>query len=164
MKIKKNTVVKMHYTVTTLTGDAIDTSIGKEPLAFIHGIGMLIPGLEKQLEGHEVGFKSQLNIAAKDGYGVRNEEALHTLPKSGFRAENDEKLILGMEVQLESENGPVLGFVSEIKEDEVIIDLNHPLAGYDLIFDIKVLEVRKAKPDELKRGDAYSGKGWKIIF
>lgn len=150
MKIEKNTVVKMHYTVTTKTGDTIDSSIGGDPLEFVHGIGMLIPGLEEQLKGNEVGFKNQLDIPAKDGYGERNEEAMHTLPKSGFRSENDEKLILGMEVQLESENGPVLAFVSEINEENVVVDLNHPLAGYDLIFDIEILGVRKATPEELK--------------
>lgn len=158
MKIQKNVVVKMHYTVTTASGDTLDSSIGKEPLGFIQGIGMLIPGLEKQLEGNQVGYKDQLKIEAKDGYGVRNEDAMHTLPKSGFRPENDEELTIGMEVQLESENGQVLAFVSEIKENDVIVDLNHPLAGYDLIFDVEVLEVRKATKDELKRGDAYSGK------
>tara|TARA_B100001175_G_scaffold272598_1_gene245856 strand:- start:309 stop:785 length:477 start_codon:yes stop_codon:yes gene_type:complete len=150
MKIGENTVVKMHYTVTTKSGDTIDSSIGAEPLEFIHGIGMLIPGLEQQLKGTEIGFKKQLNIAAKDGYGERNEEAMHTLPKSGFRAENDEKLILGMEVQLESENGPVLAFVSEINEEDVVVDLNHPLAGYDLIFDVEILEVREATAEELE--------------
>jgi len=149
MKIQKNTVVKMHYTVTTKTGDTIDSSIGTEPIEFIQGIGMLIPGLESQLEGKEKGYKNQLNIMAKDGYGERNEEAMHTLPKSGFRAENGEELIIGMEVQLESENGPVLGFVSEIKEKDVIVDLNHPLAGYDLIFDVEILEVRKATEEDL---------------
>ena len=150
MKIGENTVVKMHYSVTTKSGDTIDSSIGAEPLEFIHGIGMLIPGLEQQLKGTETGFKNQLKIEAKDGYGERNEDAMHTLPKSGFRADNDEKLILGMEVQLESENGPVLAFVSEINEDDVVVDLNHPLAGYDLIFDIEILEVREATAEELE--------------
>ncbi len=152
MKIQKNTVVKMHYTVTTKTGDTIDSSLGAEPIEFIQGLGMLIPGLENQLEGKETGYKNQLNIAAKDGYGVRNEKAMHTLPKSGFRAENGEELIIGMEVQLESENGPVLAFVSEIKEKDVVLDLNHPLAGYDLIFDVEVIDVREANPEELKNG------------
>ena len=150
MKIDKNTFVKMHYTVTTKSGDTIDSSIGAEPLEFIHGIGMLIPGLEQQLKGTETGFKNQLKIKAKDGYGERNEDAMHTLPKSGFRPKNNEKLILGMEVELESENGPVLAFVSEINEEDVVLDLNHPLAGYDLIFDVEILEVREATAKELK--------------
>tara|TARA_B100000963_G_C22475780_1_gene602319 strand:- start:142 stop:615 length:474 start_codon:yes stop_codon:yes gene_type:complete len=150
MKIQKNTVVTLHYTVTTKTGDTIDSSAGAEPIEFIPGIGMLIPGLESELEGKKVGYKNQLIIAAKDGYGERNEEAMYTLPKSGFKAENGEKLILGMEVQLESENGPILAFVSEIKEKDVIVDLNHPLAGYDLIFDVEVIDIREAKKEELE--------------
>ena len=136
MKIEKNAVVAMHYTLTTDSGDTIDTSLGKEPLSYIQGLGMLIPGLEKQLEGKKIGFKESLKVLAKEGYGERNDDAMHTLPKSGFRPENNEELIVGMEVQLQSENGPVLAFVSEIKDEEVVVDLNHPLAGYDLNFDI----------------------------
>ena len=86
MKIQENMVVAMDYTVTTASGDAIDTSAGKEPLVYIQGKGMLIKGLESQLEGKEKGFKGSLNIAAKEAYGERNEEAFYTLPKSGFRA------------------------------------------------------------------------------
>ena len=156
MKIQKNAVVAMHYAVTTDHGDAIDTSAGKEPLTYIQGNGMLIPGLEKQLEGKEKGFKGQLKVLAKEGYGERNEEAMYTLPKSGFRAENNEELVVGLEVQLESENGPVLAFVSEIKEEEVIVDLNHPLAGYDLNFDLEVIEVREATEEELKSAHSCS--------
>lgn len=155
MKIAKNTVVKMHYTLTTATGDTIDSSVGAEPLAYIQGLGMLIPGLEAQLEGQEAGFKKLLNVPAKDAYGERNEEAMYTLPKSGFKPEKDEELIIGMEVQLESEQGPVLAFVSEIKEEDVVLDLNHPLAGYDLNFDINVLEVRAAEKEELEHGHAH---------
>lgn len=145
----------MHYTVTTKEGDTIDSSAGGEPLVFISGLGMLIPGLEKQLEEKEVGFKEQLNVIAKEAYGERNEEAMYNLPKSGFRPEKDEELVIGMEVQLESENGPVLAFVSEIKEEEVIVDLNHPLAGYDLIFDVEIIEVREAEAEELDHGHVH---------
>lgn len=159
MKIAKNAVVKMHYTVTTKEGDTIDSSAGAEPLAFIHGLGMLIPGLENQLEGKEVGFKDQLTVVAKEAYGVRNEDAMYTLPKSGFKPENDEELIVGMEVQLESENGPVLAFVTEIKEEEVIVDLNHPLAGYDLVFDVEIMEVREAEAEELDHGHVHGEGG-----
>ena len=151
MKIQKNALIKMHYTVSTKSGDTIASSIGTEPIVFIFGLGMLIPGLEKQLDGKEVGFKALLNVTAENAYGTRNEEAMHTLPKSGFRAENGEELIVGMEVELQSENGPILAFVSEIKEKDVVLDLNHPLAGYDLIFDVEVLEVRKATKEELNQ-------------
>ena len=156
MKIEKNAVVAMHFTLTTDNGDTIDTSLGKEPLSYIQGLGMLIPGLEKQLEGKEIGFKESLKVVAKEGYGERNDDAMHTLPKSGFRPENNEELIVGMEVQLQSENGPVLAFVSEIKDEEVVVDLNHPLAGYNLNFDVEVIGVREASEEELKSGDCCS--------
>lgn len=155
MKIAQNTVVKMHYTLTTASGDTIDSSVGGEPLAFIQGVGMLIPGLESQLEGQEVGFKKLLTVVAKEAYGERNEEAMYTLPKSGFKPEKDEELVIGMEVQLESEQGPVLAFVSEIKEEDVVLDLNHPLAGFDLKFDINILEVRAAEKEELEHGHVH---------
>lgn len=159
MKIQKNAVVIMHYTVTTNQGDTIDSSAGGEPLAYIQGLGMLIPGLENQLEGKEKGFKSKLNVAAKEAYGERNDEAIYTVPKSGFRPENNEELIVGMEVQLDSEQGPVLAFVSEIKEEDVVLDLNHPLAGYDLTFDIEIIEVREAEPEELDHGHVHGPGG-----
>ena len=95
MKIRKNTAVAMHFTVTTDSGDTIDTSLGKEPLSYIQGLGMLVPGLGKQLEGKEIGFKESLKILAKEGYGERNEDAMHTLPKSGFRSEKNEATHLG---------------------------------------------------------------------
>ena len=150
MKIKKNSSVKIHYTVTTKSGDTIDSSAGSDPLSFFFGLGMLIPGLEKQLETKEVGFKEQLNVLPKEAYGERNEDAMYTLPKSGFRPEKDEELVIGMELQLESENGPVLAFVSEINEKDVMVDLNHPLAEYELIFDVEIIEVREASEEELK--------------
>ena len=149
----------MHYTVTTNQGDTIDSSAGGEPLAFIQGLGMLIPGLEKQLESKEKGFKSKLTVSAKEAYGERNNEAMYTIPKSGFRPENNEELIVGMEVQLESEQGPVLAFVSEIKEKDVVLDLNHPLAGYELTFEIEIIEVRKATKEELNQGNVHEPKG-----
>lgn len=159
MEIQKNAVVKMHYTVTTDQGDTIDSSAGAEPLAYIHGLGMLIQGLEKQLEGKVKGFKEKLKVIAKEAYGERNDEAIYTVPKSGFQPENDEELIIGMEVQLESENGPVLAFVSEIKEEDVVLDLNHPLAGYDLNFDVEVIEVREAEAEELDHGHVHGEGG-----
>lgn len=155
MKIQQNSVVTMHYTLTTNQGDTIDSSVGAEPLAFIQGVGMLIPGLEKQLEGQEVGFKEKISVVAKEAYGERNEEAMYTLPKSGYKSENGEELVVGMEVQLESENGPVMAFVSEIKENEVVVDLNHPLAGMDLNFEVEVLGVREAEREELEHGHVH---------
>ena len=97
MKIQEKSVVTMHYTLTTDQGDTIDSSVSGEPLSYIQGVGMLIPGLEAQLNGKEIGFKALIKVDAKEAYGERNEEAMHTLPKSGFKPEKDEELIIGME-------------------------------------------------------------------
>ena len=149
MKIQEKSVVTMHYTLTTDQGDTIDSSVNAEPLSYIQGVGMLIPGLEAQLNGKEIGFKALIKVDAKEAYGERNEEAMHTLP------EKDEELIIGMEVQLDSEQGPVLAFVTEIKEEEVVLDLNHPLAGMNLSFDVEIIAVRAAEKEELEHGDAH---------
>jgi len=154
MKIQEKSVVTMHYTLTTDQGDTIDSSVSGEPLSFIQGVGMLIPGLEAQLDGKEIGFKSLIKVDAKEAYGDRNEEAMHTLPKSGFQPEKDEELVIGMEVQLDSEQGPVLAFVTEIKEEEVVLDLNHPLAGMNLNFDVEIIAVRAAEKEELENVSA----------
>ncbi|MDG1516589.1 MAG: peptidylprolyl isomerase [Flavobacteriales bacterium] len=155
MKIQEKSVVTMHYTLTTDQGDTIDSSVSGEPLSFIQGVGMLIPGLEAQLDGKEIGFKALIKVDAKEAYGDRNEEAMHTLPKSGFQPEKDEELVIGMEVQLDSEQGPVLAFVTEIKEEEVVLDLNHPLAGMNLNFDVEVIAVRAAEKEELEHRNAH---------
>jgi FKBP-type peptidyl-prolyl cis-trans isomerase SlyD len=159
MKIQEKSVVVMHYTLTSDEGDTIDSSIGDQPMAFIQGVGMLIPGLEAALEGKEKGFKSAVKVNPKEGYGERSEEATFKVPKEGFKSEDGEELITGMQVQVETEGGPALAIVTGIEGEDVELDMNHPLAGMNLNFDVEIVDVRVATDEELEHGHVHGPGG-----
>ncbi len=155
MRIAQNRVVQMHYTLKDENGDIIDTSDGQEPLAYIQGIGNVVPGLEDALEGKAKGDKLQVSINPEDGYGERNEEMVQEVAKSGFQSEEGEELVPGMQVQIETNNGPSIAMVTNIEGDNVTLDLNHPLAGVTLNFDIEVMGVREATEEEINHGHVH---------
>ncbi len=155
MKIEKNRVVQIHYTLKDDQGEILDSSIDHDPLPYIHGVGALIPGLEKELLGKVAGDKFTTVIAPADGYGVYDEDQVFQVSADGF--EEDDELELGMQVQIDTENGPAVGTVTEIEGEEVTIDLNHPLAGVSLHFDVEIVEVRAATKQELDHGHVHSG-------
>jgi FKBP-type peptidyl-prolyl cis-trans isomerase SlyD len=155
VKIEKNRVVQIHYTLKDDQGEILDSSIDHDPLPYIHGVGALIPGLEKELLGKVAGDKFTTVIAPADGYGVYDEDQVFQVSADGF--EEDDELELGMQVQIDTENGPAVGTVTEIEGEEVTIDLNHPLAGVSLHFDVEIVEVRAATKQELDHGHVHSG-------
>lgn len=147
----------MHYTLKDEQGETIDSSQGHEPLAYIQGIGNIIPGLEDALEGKTKGDKLEVTIAPEDGYGERQENMVQKVAKSGFQG--DEELVVGMQVQVETKNGPAIAMVSEIEGEDVTLDLNHPLAGVTLNFDVEVMDVREATDEELDHGHVHGPGG-----
>ena len=147
----------MHYTLKDEQGETIDSSQGHEPLAYIQGIGNIIPGLEDALEGKTKGDKLEVTIAPEDGYGERQENMVQKEAKSGFQG--DEELVVGMQVQVETKNGPAIAMVSEIEGEDVTLDLNHPLAGVTLNFDVEVMDVREATDEELDHGHVHGPGG-----
>ncbi|MCB0506104.1 MAG: peptidylprolyl isomerase [Cyclobacteriaceae bacterium] len=157
MVIAQNRVVTMHYTLKDEQGETIDSSQGHEPLAYIQGIGNIIPGLEDALEGKTKGDKLEVTIAPEDGYGERQENMVQKVAKSGFQG--DEELVVGMQVQVETKNGPAIAMVSEIEGEDVTLDLNHPLAGVTLNFDVEVMDVREATDEELDHGHVHGPGG-----
>jgi FKBP-type peptidyl-prolyl cis-trans isomerase SlyD len=157
MKIQKNTVVTLNYTLKNSAGEVLDTSEGREPLVYLHGVGGLIPGLESELDGKEKGNAFNTVIAPENAYGKRQEELVHVVPKSGFQG--DEEMQLGMQVQLETEQGPTIATISEIEGDNVTLDLNHPLADMELHFDVAVMDLRDATEDEISHGHAHGPGG-----
>ena len=145
--IKGKDFVKIHYTGSLADGSVFDSSEGREPLAFILDIGMLIPGLEADVKEANTGDKRNVVIPAENAYGPVNEEAVQDVPKTQFP--EDLKLEEGMALQAQGPQGPIPVVVKEIKETSVIIDFNHPLAGQELTFDYEVLEKRPATDDDL---------------
>jgi len=139
-KAKKGDVVKVHYKGKLNSGEQFDSSEGREPLEFTVGAGQMIPGFDAAIPGMVVGEKKTIVIAPENAYGKKNEEAIIEFPISNIPP--DMKLEPGMKLQLRNEAGhPIPVIVTEVKEEVVILDANHELAGKELIFDIELVEI-----------------------
>ncbi|MFW5705082.1 MAG: FKBP-type peptidyl-prolyl cis-trans isomerase [Nanoarchaeota archaeon] len=149
MEISENKLVKLHYKGTLDDGTVFDSSEGKEPLEFIFGVGMIIPGLEVGIKGLKVGDKKSVKVESKDAYGEYKDEALNEVPKTQFPPEA--KLEVGMQLAAQSPMGVIPVRVAEIKDDSVLVDFNHPLAGKDLVFDVEIVEVNEATPEDMAK-------------
>lgn len=137
---KKGDNVKVHYKGTLTTGEQFDSSEGRDPLAFTVGAGQMIKGFDDAIPGMAVGDKKTINIAPSDAYGEKNTEAIVEFPKANIPT--DMKLEPGMKLQLQNQAGqPIPVVVTEIKDDVVILDANHELAGKELVFDIELMEI-----------------------
>ena len=139
-QVKKGDKVKVHYTGRLLDGTEFDSSAGRAPLEFVVGEGQMIKGFDTGVEGMAIGEKKTLQISPNDAYGERDEERIIEFPLSNVP--EDMKLSAGMQLTLRDQHGnPVPVTVAELKEDMVVLDANHFLAGKDLVFDIEVVEI-----------------------
>lgn len=142
---KNGDKVKVHYTGKLTNGEQFDSSAGRSPLEFTVGAGQMIQGFDAAIPGMAVGDKKTINIPAQEAYGERTEEAIINFPKSNIPA--DMELAPGMELTLSNQYGqPVPVVVVEVKDDVVILDANHFLAGKELVFDIELVEIEGTKP------------------
>lgn len=155
MKVEDHAVVLIHYVLTNDDKEVLDSSEGQEPLAYLHGTGHLIPGLEAQLLGKAAGDKMQVTVEPVDGYGEFNEEMVQTIPRNVF--EGVETIEPGMQFQTANEDGSGGQTVTVVsaENDEVTIDGNHPLAGLRLHFAVDIVEVREASAEELEHGHVH---------
>lgn len=157
MKIEQNKVVVMHYAVMDSEETLIDSSYDHQPLAFIHGSGFLIPGLEAALENKIVGDKFVADVPAEQGYGERHEGFVQTVPKEMFQGIED--LDVGMQLRASTDEGEQTVIVVGMEDDTITVDGNHPLAGIDLKFEVEILEVREATEEELSHGHVHGEGG-----
>lgn len=158
MQIGKNKVATIDYTLTNAEGAVLDSSEGGEPMAYIQGIGNLIPGLEAALEGKSVGDALQVTIQPEQAYGVRDEDLVQVVDRSAFQGMRE--LEVGMQFHAQSDRGDTqVIWVADIDGDEITIDGNHPLAGETLNFDVKVVDVREATEEELDHGHVHGPGG-----
>ena len=157
MKIADESVVSMHYTLKDDKGETIDSSDGGEPLTFLQGAGNIIPGLEEALMGKAKGDKLKVSLTPDKGYGERDERMVQSIPKKQFQGAGDIKP--GMQFQVNSQGGPMVLTVVEVKGDEVVVDGNSPLAGQNLHFDVEITDVRKASQEELDHGHVHGPGG-----
>lgn len=153
MKIDNNAYVEVAYKLT-VDGKVVDQADETRPLPFIFGQGMLIPKFEENLKGKEVGDEVTFTLTPAEGYGERNEEYINAYPKDMFLDENgkfDESVVFeGAMLQLTTPDGhPLMASVSKIGDEEVTLDFNPPMAGKTLTFDVKVINVREAKPEDM---------------
>jgi FKBP-type peptidyl-prolyl cis-trans isomerase SlyD len=138
MTITKGSNVKIEYKLV-VEGDEVDSNIGGEPLSYIQGENHIVPGLEKQLEGMSVGEEKSVEVVPEEGYGPREEKAILEVSKDKVPVEGQ---AVGMTLGMKDQQGRVLQpVVSEVKEETIVLDFNHPLAGKTLNFDVKVVEV-----------------------
>lgn len=155
MAIGQNKVVTMNYTLKDSDGNVIQTTDRKEPFQFLSGNKQILPNLEKEIDGMIIGSKKFVKIAAQEAYGEYNEQAVQQIDKKNFPG--DVNLQVGMEFVANSPEGQQMPFVvKDIKEEEVTIDFNHPLAGKDLEFDVELVDIRDATVEELQHGHAHS--------
>lgn len=157
MQIAKNAVVAIDYTLTDGEGQVLDTSEGRGPLAYLHGAGNIIPGLEKALEGKGEGEKVNVSVPPEEGYGQRDESLIQAVPKKMF-AETAEPEP-GMQFQAQGPDGARILTVLKVEDEQVTVDANHPLAGQELNFDVAVVNVREASEEELEHGHVHEAGG-----
>ena len=139
-QVKEGDVVRVHYTGKLMNGEQFDSSAGREPLEFTVGAGQMIKGFDAAMPGMAVGEKKTINIPAAEAYGEKNEDAIIEFPKEQIPA--DMKLEPGMQLTLSDPNGnPVPVVVVEIKDEVIILDANHFLAGEELVFDVELVEI-----------------------
>lgn len=154
MQIAENKVAFIHYTLTDNDGQTLDSSEGGDPLGYLHGAGNIIPGLEKALEGKETGEKVNVKVEPAEGYGERNEDLVQEVPRAAF--EGVDHVEPGMQFEAQSPDGNVVRVtVTEVGDDQVTVDANHPLAGQTLNFDVEVAEVRDATEEEQSHGHVH---------
>lgn len=161
MKIEKDRVVRFHYTVSEGSvsepgQEPVESSKEGEPLAILFGHGNIIPGLEKAMEGREAGESFSAEVAAADAYGERREDMTQRVPKKHF---GKQRLAPGMQVMLNTNFGQRPVTVQKVGMSVVDVDLNHPMAGKDLNFDIEIVEVREADAAEIEHGHVHGDGG-----
>lgn len=154
--IALNHVVLFHYTLTNAEGETLDQSQG-EPLAYLHGAGNIIPGLENALTGKVVGDKLTVNVPAAEGYGEYNAEMVQEVPRNMFQGVDD--IQPGMQFQAQTDDGMQVVTVKDVSDESIFVDANHPLAGQDLNFDVEIVDIRPASQEELDHGHVHGAGG-----
>jgi FKBP-type peptidyl-prolyl cis-trans isomerase SlyD len=155
--VEKNKVVSFDYTLKDSDGNQLDSSMGRQPLTYLHGAGNILPGLEARLSDKTVGDTVLAVLEPEDAYGRRDEAQMAKVPRENLQG--IENLAVGMELQAQTPGGPRIVRVADVDDESVTIDANHPLAGVTLHFDVTVTEVRDATAEEIEHGHAHGEGG-----
>jgi len=153
LKVDDGQVVSLDY-VLRVDGKVIDSSEAGKPLQFIQGMGHIIPGLEHELYDMQIGENKKVVVLAKDGYGELDTEAFMDVPRAAFPT--DVPLEKGTELELREQSGhTMLARIDTISADNIRLDMNHPLAGKELHFDVKITGLRPATEEEVTHGHVH---------
>jgi FKBP-type peptidyl-prolyl cis-trans isomerase SlyD len=149
--VQPNAFVIVAYTLRDSEGDIVDGSdpeMGGEPIEYVHGYGMLVPGLEIGLAGLKIGETKEIHVSPEEGFGLRDEELVMLVDREDFPAEVAE----GDEFIAESDEGDeAVMHVVEVRDDGIVVDGNHPLAGESLCYSVTITEVRAATDEEIEK-------------
>ena len=152
--VQNGLVVSMEYTLT-VDGEVLDSSKDAGPLEFLAGYDNIVPGLEREMIGMKIGESKDVLVLPVDGYGEFDEDAFMEVPRSEFPS--DMKLELGLELNVgDEEEQHQLAFVESFNDETVRLDFNHPLAGAELQFNVKVTGLREATNEEIEHGHAHN--------
>jgi FKBP-type peptidyl-prolyl cis-trans isomerase SlyD len=157
MAIAKDSVVTLHYILKDEAGTVLYRSEPGEPIAYLHGHGNLVPGLERGLEGKGAGEKLNVTVAAAEGYGEYDKELVQQVPKRSLQGVGNPKV--GMQFQARTPQGVRIVRVTRVVSDMVTLDGNHELAGKALSFDVEIADVRPATEEELAHGHVHGPGG-----
>jgi FKBP-type peptidyl-prolyl cis-trans isomerase SlyD len=153
MAVAQDSVVTIHYTLKDDAGEILDSSVGAEPLAYLHGHGNLVPGLERELEGKQTGDKVNVTVQPAEGYGDYDKSLVQRVPRRALQGIAN--IRVGLRLQTQTEQGPRTVVVTGVMGDMVTLDGNHPLAGKALNFEVEVTDVRPATEEELSHGHVH---------
>lgn len=158
MKIENDKVVSLFYQLRDASGEQLETTQEGMPLAYLHGHNNLLPALEEALSGHQTGEKVSLTLSPEKAYGPVRPGATQRVPIKHLLG-SPKRLIAGMVVRVQTERGPVTARVLKVGKFNVDVDLNHPFAGKTLVFDMEIVSVRDAAPEEIAHGHVHGEGG-----
>lgn len=158
MPLEINKVVTMHFTLKDDQGNVLDSTENSHPFAFITGKDQILPKLENEVNSMIIGGKKKVSLAAEDAYGTYNEEVVQVVDKKEFP--QDFVLEIGMQYIANAPDGTKMPFtITDVEGDDITVDFNHPLAGKNLNFDVELVDIRDATPEELAHGHVHGPGG-----
>lgn len=155
MIVEKNKVVSIDYELTNQEGSILDTTQNQEPLIYLHGANNILAALEEELEGKGIKGRVRTKIAPEDGYGKYDEQMVQKVPLAEFP--NADQVKEGVQFQIDTSQGVKIATITKVEADHFTLDLNHPLAGQVLCFDVEVVDIREATTEELEHGHVHTG-------
>ena len=156
LEVAEGLVVSLAYQLRLDDGEEIDSAGGDDPLVYLHGAQNIIPGLEEALTGMKVGDARSVTVSADNAYGEMDPDAFQLVPYDAFPSDMELEEGMGLRMVESGSNRQVEAYVSELRDDGVLLDLNHPLAGETLHFNVEVVGLRRASSEEIAHGHAHS--------